>query len=145
MAQVVEKWTYCGRRLNSGKLAYYWVDADGNARVFGGKNLTKYATIGGEYEVKVEHKDGGGCTVFGEPTYLGMVDEQDPSWEAEDRAAGVLLVSRRDAQKDADNSELQRALDVIREHYQALRQWDRRSAFIAYVTEEMTMPPKARK
>src|ERR1700679_48510 len=84
-------WIYAGRRFgNSGKLYHSWQDQAGKERLFGGKNLSRFAPIGGRYTVTVV-----GSTVFtggaDAPAYEGMVENEQLrlEWSALDGAAGM--------------------------------------------------------
>jgi hypothetical protein len=145
-----EIWTYAGRRISGGKLIHEWNDARGTVRHFTGSRV-KGSAPGQRYEINVAIGDDGRVTVHGNPVYHSGVAPSDDGerallaqWTVEDLAAAVLHEGRRRAKKDAEGSELQDALDVIRRHYHAARSWSSRSAFIAYVTDQMTLPPERR-
>lgn len=83
------EWTYCGRRMNSGKLSHLWLDERGERAIFskGG------SVIGGRYTLDVQ-RDGDELTArFGTLHFVGPYEDDDPDgaivagWTLEHRAA----------------------------------------------------------
>lgn len=138
-------WTYAGRRISRGKIFHVWVGHDGVERSYT-KPLAKHASPGQQFEVSFAVEDEN-TIVYGTPVYHGPADQDDPrltGWRSLDIAAGVMVEGERRQKKDAEDDRLQDALDVLREHYLAARTWGRRAALIAYVTDQMTLPPRSK-
>ncbi len=144
MADVRTKyvWTYAGRRLDrSGKLFHTWQDHDGQERLFGGRNLSRFAPIGGRYTVTVEDRSvfTGGSDA---PTYEGMLDDEALrlEWSALDDAAAMADATLKQQKRDKDQDLIREALVPLRRIVERRRGQFDKAAFINAVTAEMWRP-----
>jgi hypothetical protein len=133
-------WTYAGRRFGS-KLYHAWQDHDGEERLFAGRNLSRFAPIGGRYTVKLKDR-----SVFtsGEdaPVYEGMVDDDQVrlDWSALDKAAAMADATVKQEKRDKDQDLIRETLSPLRRIIDRRRGPLDKGAFINAVTAEMWRP-----
>lgn len=148
MSETSEEWLYAGQRLDSkDKLFYLWVDPSGEELMF---RKLPGTLPGSAYLIDVD-RTGDKVQVSGAPRYRAELAERYATerqlelWRAEDKAAKTLVEAKRVEKAAAADDELERALEVLRKHYDRLRSMAKRGAFITYVTGELTRTPRQEK
>src|SRR4051812_39220947 len=145
MATATETWLYAGQRLGKDdKPRHAW--HDGHDLLYY-KKLSAFS-VGGAYRVDVDRASDG-LSVSGSPRYIDANQDghREPTptqlepWRAEDAAAKAIVEGKRLEKAAAGDGDLEKALEVIRRHYDRLRTMQKRGAFISYITGEMTRPP----
>ena len=142
-ATTTQTWAYAGRRLAKGGKSYIhaWVDHAGKERYFKG---LRGSVIGGVYTIEAELRDGDTVARQGTLAYTGETHpgaDDVSAWRTADAAASYELEqAKAERRAAAAGDELERALDVLRRHYQAGRSYHARWAFQQWVAAEVSRP-----
>jgi hypothetical protein len=142
--RVTETWLYAGVRVSGGKRTTAWQIPGQEGLSYFTLKSANYA-VGYAYEVSVEHHDGGGMTMWGQPKWAGTIredrtdDEQEQAvkWAAADQIARTKLAAIARERKARKQSELDEALRPLMRIAHDYRQQSDQDALIAYVIRKV--------
>lgn len=145
MARETERWVYAGRRLDGkGKTFHAWYDPKTERTLHFGK--VPAHTIGEAYDVDVD-RDGDSVVVYGDAKFAnaGIIlasAELVAGWRAEDADARHEIESKRAEKRAAADSDVEEALDVLRNHFQSCKSYSAKWGFAQWVAAEVARPPR---
>lgn len=136
--RTTERWICMGRRWSPSKNKLYtmWRDSNGEERSF--IKLPGY--VGNDYNVVVQYREDGGCSVFGDAVFAGRTDDDDAqigAWRAQDQAAYAAQQSYRLEQSTKRRSEVDDALTDLLAIAAKLPGYGDRDALARYVTAKI--------
>ena len=128
--------TYMGRRRPKGKPGYLWLDQDGVVWRWP-TSIQRRAAVGGRYIFRGTIDDDGKPTVV--PSSGEYIDQHDDSakWTAQQRADDQRAAADRAAKKNAEDTELDGAIEVLAARL-AVLSGSQRAAWLLWVTTTAT-------
>lgn len=141
--KTTERWIYAGRRLSGkGKLYGAWYEPTSERTMWFPKTN---GVIGSAYDAEIE-RDGEKTTLYGSPVFATSDADVDADlvrgWKAEDADAYHEIETKRAEKRAAADDEVERALDVLRSHFDSCKTYSAKWGFAQWVAAEVARPAR---